>query len=125
MLRFLLVFLVATSLVGCTSLRAIERPVSSIPSELEAGDRVRIETLSGKTYELLVSSLSESALVGKADDGKSWKVPYRQIRSIRVEEPSAAKTAGLSAFILLAIVAGMVIVGAQALGDAIEDRFDR
>ncbi|HEY0973301.1 MAG TPA: hypothetical protein VGE57_02265 [Solimonas sp.] len=119
--RLLLVALLSVSIVGCTSMRAIEPPVTSVPTQVKPGDDVIVRTLSGKTYELTVRSVDDTAFIGKAADGKSWKIPYAQIESMSLRKVDAVKTSGLTIAVLAVVFVGLMWLAGKALGDALED----
>lgn len=108
-------------LIGCTSMKAVERPAVSAPSQIIVGDEVRVTTKAGKAYALEITEMADDAMIGRDDAGKLWKVPFEQIQTLEVEKLSAGKTAGATfAGVGVAAVA-LFVLGAIAFGKAIED----
>lgn len=121
--RLFLVALLSVSIVGFTSMRAIEPPVTSVPTQVKPGDDVIVRTLSGKTYELTVRSVDETAFIGKAADGKSWKIPYAQIESMSLRKVDAVKTSGLTIAVLAVVFVGAIILAGKAFSDGFDEAF--
>lgn len=101
-------------------MKTIERPTPSTPTQVIAGDEVRITTKAGRTYDLNVTQTSEDSIVGRDDSGKLWKVPFDQIQTLEVEEISTAKTAGAALAGVSLTAVTLFILGTVAFGMAIE-----
>jgi hypothetical protein len=105
-MRAIIVWALSLSLVGCTSLHAIQVPPAELQREilagalLKSGDQVVVGTADGRSIEFRVSAIRGGELVGK-----DQSVPIDQIVSLRKREPSVAKTAGLVAVIAVGVLA--------------------
>ncbi len=124
MFRFLMAVLISINLIGCTTMKAVERPTPSTANEVIVGDDVRVTTKAGKTYELEVTAVAETSMTGREKTGKLWKVPFDQIQTLEVEKVSAAKSAGLGLAVTVLLGIAAVIATGYALEKAFEDRFN-
>ena len=116
--------LLSACLIGCTSMKAVERPTVAAPSQVVVGDEVRVMTKAGKTYAIEVTEMAVDAMIGRDDAGKLWKVPFEQIQTLEVEKLSAGKTAGATFAGLGVAAVALYVLGAIAFGKAIEDASD-
>lgn len=121
MFRAAMAVLLSVCLIGCTSMKTVERPAISASEQVVIGDEVRVTTKVGKTYALEITEMADDAMTGRDDAGKLWKVPFDQIQTLEAEKISAGKTAG-GTFAGVGVVAVVLFVlGAIAFGKAIED----
>lgn len=116
--------LLSACLIGCTSMKAVERPTVAAPSQVVVGDEVRVTTKAGKIYALEVTEMAVDAMIGRDDAGKLWKLPFEQIQTLEVEKLSAGKTAGATFAGLGVAAVALYVLGAIAFGKAIEDASD-
>lgn len=124
MIRTIIVILLCICMLGCTSMQAVEGPVLAEPTQLSTGDSVQVTTKAGRSYELTVTELSNDAITGQDDDGKLWKVPFDQVRSLEIERFNTAKTAGATAAGLSLTAIVLIVLGTIAFGKAIESGGD-
>lgn len=124
MTRLLLAVLISIGLIGCTTMKAVERPTPSTPNQVAVGDDVRVTTKVGKTYALKVMSVSETSMAGRDPAGKLWRVPFDQIQSLEVEQISGWKTAGATVAIVLAAMAALLVIALRNLDDEIQDEIE-
>lgn len=108
-------------LVGCTSMKTVEAPATTAPSQVEKGDAVRVTTKAGHTYALEITAVSDTAMTGRDDTGKLWKVPFDQIQTLQVEQISAARTAGATAGGIGIVAVTLYVLGAIAFGKALDE----
>lgn len=116
--------LLSLCLIGCTTMKAVERPTPALHSQIEAGDDVVVTTRAGKIYSLKVIQVSNDALIGSDQAGKRWKVPYEQIQAMEARRISGWKTAGMTAAVVIAALATVLVVGLRKLDDSINDVFE-
>ncbi|WP_026353273.1 hypothetical protein [Solimonas variicoloris] len=116
MLKNLLVLLLALSLIGCTTMRAVDTAAPrAIQDNVDVGDIVRVALTSGPVYELTVKQVTPTFLVGVDRDGKSWKVTAAQIKDLSVKKTSGLKTTGLVFVLGILAAVGLAVFGAYTL----------
>lgn len=120
-LRIALAALISISLIGCSTMRAVERPTSTRHDQIAQADQVRITTKAGKAYSLKVVEVAGTAMIGRDEAGKLWKVPYEQIESIETKRTSGWKTAGATVAVVIATLAVLIVVALRNLDDEIND----
>lgn len=104
------------SFAGCTTLRPIEDfSPSRIRAGVEAGDRVRIVTLTDARYDLEVTRVESDALYGTARSGKAYKVMFEAIRTIEVEKVAGWKVATGVGATVTALAAAVMLWALYAL----------
>jgi len=101
MKAFVVVWLIACMIGGCTTLQ----PVANVPSDLsqhfsdggvlQPGDRVIITTVTGAQHHLRVRSVHDGVIYGDHES-----VPFSEIASLQRREISATKTTILVVLVL-------------------------
>ena len=100
-------------LSACTTLRPLEDfSPTALREQVHEGDRIRIVTLKGATYEMEVTKVEQDRLHGVTDGGKRFYVDFEVIRSIEVERAQGWKiVTGLGATLTtLAVLTVMAVV---------------
>ena len=83
---------------------------------VHVGDSVVVTTKAGEEKQFKVTAVEADALVGK-----DVRVAYTDMASLSVRETSTGKTTLMTALAVLAI---LIVVGADALGDGVEESID-
>lgn len=95
MLQRMTALLLASCLIGCTSVRVWEQPsAETLHQQLTVGDDAVITTDSGKRYALRITALKDDALLGRDADNQQYKVHFNAIRSVEHRRISVGKTTG-------------------------------
>jgi hypothetical protein len=94
----------AVMLAACTSLRTIPIEAGRVPEGVEPGDTVVVTTRRGEKLQFEVVRLDSDALVGE-----DTRVAFEDIAELQVEKPAPAKSVGLFAGGVVAVIA--VVVG--------------
>ena len=123
----LFIVLVATlSLLGCTTMKTVEHAQGSNLAGVQAGDRVRVTMIQGEMVTMTLRSAGNDTLRGVDANGKLWEIPQRAIESVEVtrlkseRKFSPGKTLGLG----VVVFAAVILLGAHAFGNAMEDLMD-
>lgn len=104
---------------SCTSLDRISIPGTETAAALPAvqvNDSVVVTTKQGEKKSFKVTAVEADALAGKG-----VRVLYTDMASLSVKNSDGGKTAIAVALVVLGI---LIVVGADALGDGIEDSID-
>lgn len=111
-LRRLLVSILCINLTACTTLRGVPdwQPSAASASStslsgLKPGDRIVVTTAGNQSTKLVFVSLTTDSLEGRVGKNKPLvQIPRDQILLVERREFSMAKTAGLAAGVLLALL---------------------
>jgi hypothetical protein len=104
-MKHLVVYMILVNLIGCTTLRPVEGTAAEIRERilsgqvLKAGDRVRVQTISGGAYAFTVTDMRDGMI-----SGRDVSIPVTQIAGLLKRELSVGKTAVL--------VGGLILTGA-------------
>jgi hypothetical protein len=105
------VLLIAITLVGCTSLQAMQGTPAELQQgiatggTLHAGDRVRITTADGRMHELTVSAVGNDSVAGGGE-----VLPLTTIVAVEKRIVNRGKTVGTIAIVLGALLGAALIV---------------
>ena len=103
--RLVLVWVVILGHTSCTTMKTIsDLPASEIQKLVKKGDRVQVQTASGETRAIVVTSIDQDTLSG-IESGSSIQIPRDQITRLDVKRVSLIKTVQLGAVIYVAIAA--------------------
>lgn len=113
----LVLALVCTSLIGCSSTRALHGDAADWQSTLNAGDRVTVVGTSGQKVAVRYETIDDGVLYGTLydDTGSAFTIPLEEIDKLEIERSGGAAGTGKT----LAIV-GLVVLGV-ALIDALQN----
>jgi hypothetical protein len=122
----LIALFTALCLIGCTSMRPLPKGTpAEVRRSLKVGDQVSVAAVNGKTYLLKLTEVGDEKIVGEGDN-KRVTIRYEQIKTIEVRQFSKGRTAGFAGGTLVALWAGIVIVGAlvaKAVADGLAETF--
>ena len=133
-LRSVVATVAAMSLLvsGCVSMQNVPLPEGGQSSQtmaVKAGDKVQVETRSGKTLSFTVTAVEADALVGKIEPtntevklgirdpmGADVRVRYEDIISLRVQHVDVARAVrvGLETVGVVLLLAALLVVEALA-----------
>ena len=116
--RQLIVMISIVSLVGCTSMRAIEMEQTDFTDHIDTGDHLVVYEKDGRIVDMHVAKVEETVLYGSLV-GAGWStvtVELKDVEKIEIEKISAAKTTGaaVGGLVLLPIVAAFAGLGMAA-----------
>lgn len=125
MVRLMLICVLVISLVGCSTMQAVQ-PVtaSSVRSEIEVGDQVELSLKEGKALTLTVVRVSDDALFGTDAGGRKLSARFADIQALRVKRTSALKTGGVVIAALYVVGVAVIYMAGKAIGDSLKDRGD-
>lgn len=86
--RFLLVLAIVCSSAACTEYRHLQRESSSIPYDVEIGDRVYVVKNDGQQHEFKVIDVTEDSI-----HGRDLEISWEQVRTLEREEIAETETA--------------------------------
>jgi hypothetical protein len=110
------VLIICLLVASCTSYKVV--PISdNIGSDIHEGDRVKIVTKDGRDLEFKVVSVTSEGVIGE----NQQVIRFSDVAKLEKEEVSAAKTAGLTGGIVLALAALFLIIVAAAIAAAYSD----
>lgn len=125
MLRGLVVVLCLICMTACTSMRAIDDVNrQDLSQKVEVGDLVSLTTRDGKHYDLTVTRVDDTMLVGRDGSDKSWRVRRAAIEQLEVKRVSALKTGGLTLGIIVLAIATVLFFGFRALDHQLDHHDD-
>jgi hypothetical protein len=110
-IRSALVLLIAITLVGCTSLQALQGTPPELQQgiatggTLHVGDRARITTADGRVHELTVSAVGNDGVAGGGE-----VLPLATIVTVEKRIVNPGKTVGRIAIVLGALLGAVLIV---------------
>jgi hypothetical protein len=126
MFRTLIAVFTAIALVGCTSVQTMRSPSpQSVQKSVEKGDNVVVHRRGGATYRLHVTSITDTYIIGDQPNGVSTQVPLAEIEGLETGEGDTAKTAGLGAGIVVALVAVgalLIALGGRAIANGLDHK---
>lgn len=107
-------------LAGCITHRSVESTHETIAAEVQPGDRLEIELLSGQKLNLRVLEIRDTELVGDTSTditrGEVVTVPYgdiKQLERIFVDHKKTLIAAGGTAVsIVVLMIVGLLLAGA-------------
>ena len=110
----IVLLLVAAVLSGCTTMQPVNAPSDEVQKKLlttgfvKPGDRIRIGTFSGHTYEMTVQRTDELAIISETGE----QVLIQDIEVLHIRQFSFGKSATLAGgvFSVLAFVAVAIAV---------------
>jgi hypothetical protein len=116
-LRNIVVLLCLACMTACTSMRVIDEPGrQNLAQKVEVGDLVSLTTRDGKHYDLTITQVDETTLVGRDGSDKPWRVNRKAIEQLEVKRVSALKTGGLTLGVIVVAAAALFFVGVHELG---------
>ncbi|HET8881791.1 MAG TPA: hypothetical protein VFM56_06405 [Solimonas sp.] len=125
MLRAIVVFLCLICMTACTSMRVIDEPSrQNLAQKVEVGDLVSLTTRDGKHYDLTITQVDETTLVGRDGSDKPWRVNRKAIEQLEVKRISALKTGGLTVGVIVVAIAAILAVGFHALDHQLDHHDD-
>jgi hypothetical protein len=102
---------------SCTTLNQVSIPgtetTAAVPA-VQVGDPVVITTRTGEKKKFKVTAIEPDALAGK-----SVRVLYTDMANLRVKESSMSTGAAVA--LALVVLGILIVVGADAIGDGIEE----
>ncbi len=92
-------------LSGCTTLTKIEKSPSSIASNIQKGDKIKVVTNDGTAMDIKVKEMSDTSIIGE-----SIQIKYDDIETIEKKKMDGTKTAIVGVAGYLTVVSVMVVV---------------
>jgi hypothetical protein len=115
-------FLLALSLVGCTSLKPVNMTASELQKQIPTGsvinanDEIKLETSDGKTRQFVVTEVTNTHVRGVNNS-----IPINTISSVKKVKTNMGKTAGLTAVVLATVAVAFAYSIVKSTVDEIDN----
>ena len=102
------------AMTACTTMRPVDDPTPhKILGRVEVGQTVKVTVRDGRAFTFEVTELQDDVIIGS--DGRTrYKIAYKLIEQIEVEETSLLKTAGaaVGGYYIVSAIAVLILVAA-------------
>ena len=115
-------FLLALSLVGCTSMKPVNMTASELQKRIPSGgvinvkDEIKLETSDGKTQQFVVTEVTNTHVRGVNNS-----IPINTISSVKKVKTSIGKTTGLTVIVLATVAVAFAYSIVKSVVDEIDN----
>ena len=118
--KYLILLISVISLVGCTSMRAVDMGQSNFADHFETGDHLVVYEKQGRIVDMKLTQVENGVLYGSLSDNglTTIEISLADVEKIEIEKISGAKTTGavIGGIVLLPVVAAGAVLGVAASG---------